>query len=257
VRTVIFTIATGDKWRGLAGLLIATLRRFGGYQDDVVAFADGPVDGARVLPVSEIYEEAMDGEAAITNIHACRIGGARKMLEAGYDRIFYCDADCLAVRPIGELLELVDGDHLVVNPDNAWVEGTLAIESRWHSGFIRTPEERQRCRDLSMPTINAGTWLGTASALGELLDDYYKIWRYGHYSSAASERCREQAAFNYWCLRNHERIRYMPHRWIFCNVVGTWVKPPACTRIVHFFHQNVGMMPEYYERMLSGDHGLR
>jgi hypothetical protein len=253
---VFYTVTTGMTgiWGQVTRMLIDTLRKFGNYDGPVVVFGDGELNmkGVECVDIKEVFEHALHGAAAVTNIHACRISGAQWLLKRGYESMFYCDADSLICNPLDDLIEVAKKGKIVANGDCAEVEGTLAVQSRWHNGFMRSAAEWQLCKKLGMTTLNSGTFLGSLPALDDLLDSWWDIWKNGYFAADGSQRCREQAAFNCWCLYNFEKVEILPPLWIHCHILGTWLKPPPATKVLHFFGDNIRLIPPYYERMTGG-----
>ncbi len=232
MKFVVYTLAYGEQYRKWAAYLADTLRRRGGYRGDIVIFADGPVD-TKVAEVrsTEPYWEELFPEHFL-NCCFSRIPMGRALLAEGYEGMFYCDADCLTIRPLQRLFERMN-DRLLVTWDK---QPKPMGQSRHHRGFLNLAE-----RTSELPSLNAGTFLGRAEVLADLFPEYERICREDNFGVLDNRACLEQSALNAWCLRNPGRWELLPRGWIWG---ADTPQPTDKAVILHFLVENKAQLLE-------------
>jgi hypothetical protein len=238
LKFAVYTVARGELFRRWASYLADTLRRKGRYRGDIIIFADGevPTHDAEVRPLQPFWEDLFPENVAL-NCCFARIPTGRALLEEGYKGLFYCDVDCLVIRPLRQLLDRM-GDKLLVTRDKM---GKPMGGSRHQRGYLTWQE-----RGTDLPSLNAGTFLGPASVLRDLFPEYERICREDNYGVLDDESCREQAAFNAWCLRNPGRWELLPPGWIWG---GESYQPVREAVLLHFLVPDKSLLEQTYETL--------
>lgn len=98
MKSLIYTVAYGQDYWEQAKIMVASLRTWGGYEGDVIVYADhdGVIDGARVMRDTT--------PLALPHIFMARAMLGRN-LPGGYDRILSLDADIAVINSIQPILE--------------------------------------------------------------------------------------------------------------------------------------------------------
>ncbi len=239
MKFAIYTVARGEQFRQWAAYLADTLRRRGKYRGDIIIFADGevPTQDAEVRPLQPFWEEVFTEHADHLNCCFARIPIGQALLDEGYVGLFHCDADCLAIRPVQPLLDLL-GDKMLVARDKMY---RPMGDSAYHRGYL-TLEERQ----LRVPSVNAGTFLAPADVLRGMLPEYERICRHDNYGVLDNVPCQEQAAFSAWCLRNRDRWELIPKGWIWG---GESLQPSDDAIILHFLVPDKDLLDHTYRTL--------
>lgn len=240
MKFAIYTVAHGEQFQQWAAQLADTFRRCGDYRGDFIIFADGkvPTSDAEVRSLQPFWEEVFSQEYA-KHLNCCfaRITIGKALLDEGYEGLFYCDADCLVVRPVQPLLDLM-GDKLLVARDKIHIP---MGDSPYQRGYLTLKERR-----FDVPSLNAGTFMAPAAVLRDLFPEYERICRHDNYGVLDSATCREQAAFNAWCLRNRDRWELFPEGRIWG---GDCLQPGDDAIILHFVVPDKTLLDQTYGRI--------
>ena len=241
MKFAIYTVAHGEEYRQWAAYLADTLRRRGDFQGDFIIFADDevPTQDAEVRPLKPFWEDMFSPgyvDYLKEHLSCCfaRIAIGKALLDEGYEGLFYCDADCLVIRPVQPLFDLM-GERMLVSRDKIRIP---MGESPYQRGYL-TLEERR----LDVPSLNAGTFMAPAAVLFDLLPEYERICRHDNYGVLDSVPCQEQAAFNAWCLRNRERWELFPEGRIWG---ADSLQPSDDAIILHFLVPDRGLLEKTY-----------
>jgi hypothetical protein len=246
MKTAICTMAIGEQFQHYARMMVLSLRRWGGYDGDIFTFGDTPTKGLeseaefrKQDPVTVHGHPFMEPDVYMGKAAMCKV-----LLDDGYDRVIYTDADCLAIRSIAPLFE--KAATVVMNKDRNL--DTPVGESEWHNGCM-APPEREAAKHAP---INAGTFGGHGSFFAKMIEAWQLLYEAAAWRGKP-KRSRDMAALNLWAMYHKKDWQYFDDYQVHCLSRDVPDPMPSQTVMLHFTDQSLKKMGSTFDKLCSGE----
>ena len=194
---LIFTAATTSKLKGnlylqMADLLIDSLRRLGGFAEDILIYTDDP---------AWFHDKGVRVKAIAGGLHPLEVRFTADLDCAPYRNILFLDCDMLCVDRIDALFT-AENEVLYV------YENTKLMNSKVFGHYFLTEEERERHRDEQI--INAGTYCIDANYYPHFSAAWRSMWeRFVTHPSLINNPYNDQSMLNAILRRGQINCRCM------------------------------------------------